>query len=105
MVTFELMDRTFYSGLFLIVLLSILTPGFFYQTRVINHVKKSINEKALGVLGALITMMLILYTHTSGVDSKILFVAALLSAFVGLIISQASLLSKYWRFLIRSGVN
>lgn len=104
-VSFELMDRSVNSGLLLMLLLSILTPGFFYQTKVISHIKKSVNEKALGLIGALTTMMVILFTNTSGFDPRSIFIAALLSAFVGLLISQASLLGKYWRFLIRSGVN
>jgi hypothetical protein len=104
-VTLELMDRSIYSGLFLVFLLSILTPGFIYQTKVISHIKKSLNEKVYGLVGAILTMTIILYTNASQVDSKTLFIASLLSAFVGLVISQTSLLNKYWRFMIRSGVN
>jgi len=104
-VSVELIDRSLYSGLLLIILLSILTPGFFYQTRVINKVKKSANMNVLAVTGALMTMLLLLLTNNSILDSKTLFISALLSAFVGLIISQAGLFSKYWRFLVRSGVN
>ena len=104
-VSIELIDRSFYSGVFLILLISILTPGFFYQTRVINYVKKSAKENVPGFIGALITVTVILFTNSSGLDSKTLFITALLSAFVGLLINQARLFSKYWRFMIRSGVN
>lgn len=104
-VSLEMIDRSIYSGMFLIVLISILTPGFFYQTRVISKVRKSINGKIGGFIGALTTMLVILFTSNSGLDSKTLFTAALLSACVGLVINQAGLFSKYWRFLVRSGVN
>jgi hypothetical protein len=104
-ISVDIMDQSIYSGVFLIMLISILTPGFFYQTRVINYVKKSINERALGFIGALVTMTIIMFTNNSGLDSKTLFIAALLSACVGLLINQARLFSKYWRFLVRSGVN
>ncbi len=104
-VSIELIDHTLYSGLFLIVLLSILTPGFLYQTKVINKVKKSIDGKITALIGALITMAIFLLTNNSVLDSKTLYMSALLSACVGLIISQAGLFTKYWRFLVRSGVN
>lgn len=101
----DLIDRSFYSGLFLIMLLSILTPGFFYQTRVINYVKKAMYEKTPGFIFAFISMGIILLTSSAGFNPKSLFIAALLSAFIGLAINQLRLFSKYWRFLIRSGVN
>jgi hypothetical protein len=101
----ELVDHSIYSGLLLIILISVLTPGFFYQTRVINKVKKSISEKTPGFIGALITMTVILFTSSTGLDSKTLFITALLSACVGLVINQAGLFSRYWRFLVRNGVN
>ncbi len=101
----ESLDDSMFSGIFLVILLSILTPGFFYQTKVISHIKRTINEKTIGLIGAIITMTVILLTNNSGLDSKTLFISSLLSAFVGLLISQASVLSKYWRFIIRSGVN
>ena len=101
----ESIDHSIYSGLLLIILISILTPGFFYQTRVINKVRKSISETATGFIGALVTMVVILFTSSSALDSKTLFIAALLSACVGLAINQAGLFSKYWRFLVRTGVN
>ncbi len=100
LVPIAFMDQSIYSGLFLIILLSILTSGFFYQGRVINHVKKSLNEKALGFVGALITVTVILFTNSSGFDAKTIFIAALLSACVGLVINQAGVFSKYWRFLV-----
>ncbi|GEM_PF-1562011 len=101
----ESIDHSIYSGLLLIILISILTPGFFYQTRVINKIKKSISEKVTGLIGAVITMMILLYTSSTSLDSKAFFIAALLSACVGLAINQAGLFSRYWRFLVRSGVN
>jgi hypothetical protein len=104
-VSVEFIDHSMYSGLFLIILISILTPGFFYQTRVINYVKKSVNEKAISFVGALVTMMFILFSNNSGMDSKTFFIAALLSASVGLMLNQARLYKKYWRFFVRSGVN
>lgn len=104
-VSIEFIDQSIYSSLFLIILISILTPGFFYQARVISHVKKSINENAFAFTGALITMAVILFANSSGLDSRTFFIATLLSAFVGLLINQARLFSKYWRFMVRSGVN
>ena len=88
-ISLEIIDNSIYSGLFLVILMSILTPVFFYQTRVINKIKKSLSEKTTGFIGALITMMLIMFTSSSGWDSKTLFIAALLSSCVGLAISQA----------------
>jgi hypothetical protein len=82
-----------------------LTPGFFYQTKVINYVRKTVHEKSPAVAAAIITIMLILITNSSELDVRTLFIAALLSACVGMIMSQFGLLSKYWRFLIRSGLN
>ncbi len=104
-VSFEMMDRSFYSGVFLILLLSILTPGFFYQARVINNVKKSISCKINGLIGALITMFVLLSTSNLTLDPKSLYLAALLSACAGIIISQTGFLKRYWRFLVRAGVN
>ena len=104
-ISIELMDTSVYSGLFLIILISILTPGFFYQAKVINYVKKSIVEKMVGFIGALITMMVIIFTSSSGWDPKALFITALISAGVGLAINRVGLLGKYWRFLVRNGVN
>jgi hypothetical protein len=104
-VSIEFVDSSIYSGLFLIGLIAILTPGFFYQTKVINNVKKSIRDKAAGFIVALITMVAILFTCSSGLDSKTIFIAAILSACAGLVVNQAGLLRKYWRFLVRSGVN
>lgn len=68
-------------------------------------VKNSINEKIIGLIGALVTMLIIVMTRSSGLEPKILFMGALFSACVGLMIIHAGLLTKYWRFLIRSGVN
>ncbi len=104
-VSFEMMDRSFYSGVFLILLLSILTPGFFYQARVINNVKKSISGRINGLIGALITMFILLSTSNLTHDPKSLYLAALLSACAGIIISQTGFLKRYWRFLVRAGVN
>jgi hypothetical protein len=103
--SFELVDRSVYSGVFLIILLSILTPGFFHQTKVVSHIKKSISDKVYVIIGAIVTMLVIVSTSASALDSKNLFLAALLSAFVGLLINQARSFKKYWRFMIRSGVN
>ncbi|MEM6998875.1 MAG: hypothetical protein AAF419_03435 [Pseudomonadota bacterium] len=98
-------DRSFYTGVFLIILLSILTPGFFYQTKVINYAKKAMYEKAPGFIFAFISMVIILFTNNAGFNPKTLFIAALLSAFIGLVVNQMRLFSKYWRFMIRSGIN
>jgi hypothetical protein len=104
-VSLEAIDHTIYTGLFLIILISILTPGFFSQVKVINKIKKSINEKIAGLLGAVLTMLLIVIASNSNLDSKTLFTAAILSACVGLSVNKVGMLSKYWRFLVRSGVN
>jgi hypothetical protein len=104
-IALESIDHSIYLGLLLVIFMSILTPGFFYQTRVINKVRKSISEKVTGFIVALITMMVILFASSSALDSKTLFIAALSSACVGLAISQTGLFSRYWRFLVRSGMN
>lgn len=92
-------------GLFLVILLSILTPGFFSQVKAIDKIKKSVNEEIKGLLSALLTMSIIVFASTSNMDSKHLFAAAIVSACIGLSVNKAGVLSKYWRFLIRSGVN
>ena len=104
-VTNEFIERSFYSGLILVVLLSVLTPGFFYQTKVISYVKKTIHDKTPSVAIAMVTMLLILFVNGSNLDARILFIAALISACVGMVIGQFGLLGKYWRFLVHSGMN
>ena len=103
--TNEFIERSFYSGLILVVLLSVLTPGFFYQTKVISYVKKTIHDKTPSVTIAMVTMFLILFVNGSNLDARILFIAALISACVGMVIGQFGLLGKYWRFLVHSGMN
>ena len=71
----------------------------------INHIKKKYNEKITGVLAAFVMMAVIVFSNTGNLDSKTVFAAAILSACVGLSVTQVGLLGKYWRFLIRSGVN
>jgi hypothetical protein len=51
------------------------------------------------------TMLVLLFTSNLTLDLKSLYIAALLSACAGLIISQARILKQYWRFLVRAGVN
>jgi len=98
-------DSIIYSGIALLLLISLLTPGFFSQVNVINHIKKTFNEKMTGVLAALFTMTMIVFSNAGNLDGKTVFAAAILSACVGLSVTQVGLFSKYWRFLIRSGVN
>ena len=104
-VTNEFIERSFYSGLLLVVLLSVLTPGFFYQAKVISYMKKTIHDKTPSVAIAMVTMLLILFVNGSNLDASILFIAALISACVGMVIGQFGLLGKYWRFLVHSGMN
>ncbi len=101
----ETIDSIIYSGIVLLLLISLLTPGFFSQVNVINHIKKTFNEKITGVLAALFTMTMIVFSNAGNLDGKTVFAAAILSACVGLSITQVGLFGKYWRFLIRSGVN
>ena len=104
-VTNEFIERSFYSGLMLVVLLSVLTPGFFYQAKVISYMKKTIHDKTPSFAIAMATMLLILSVNGSNLDARILFIAALISACVGMLIGQFGLLGKYWRFLVHSGMN
>lgn len=101
----ESIDSIIYSGTFLLFLIATLTPGFISQVKVINHIKKTFNEKITGVFAALLTMMIIVFANVENLDAKTIFAASLLSACVGLSITQVGLFGKYWRFLIRSGVN
>ena len=98
-------DNIIYSGIVLLLLISTLTPGFFAQVKVINHIKKTFNEKITGISAALFTMTVIVFSNAENLDAKMVFAAALLSACVGLSVAQVGLFGKYWRFLIRSGVN
>jgi len=104
-VSSDSIDSIIYSGAVLLLLISLLTPGFFSQVNVINHIKKKSNEKITGVLAAFVMMAVIVFSNTGNLDSKTVFAAAILSACVGLSVTQVGLLGKYWRFLIRSGVN
>lgn len=101
----EVIEHLLYTGLFLIFLLSILTPGFFHETRVITYMKKTFHEKTLSFVVAAIVMIIILFFNSTGLDARFLFVAALISASIGIIVGQFGLLGKYWRFLIHSGMN
>ena len=101
----DIVERSVYSGLFLIVLLSILTPAFFHQTKVINYVKKTIHDKTSSFAIAVIIMLLILFVNGSNLDVRMFFVAALMSACIGMLAGQFGLLGKYWRCLVRSGMN
>jgi hypothetical protein len=105
LISFQLMDHSFYMTLLLMILISILTPGFFYQTQVINKINRTITEKRMGFFAAFLAMTIIVLTSNLQVDAKTFFMGILLSACVGLIINNASVLGKYWRFLVRTGVN
>jgi hypothetical protein len=101
----EIVESAVYSGLFLIVLLSILTPTFFYQTKVISYVKKTIHDKTSSFIIAAITMLIVLLINGSSLDTRMFFVAALVSGGIGILVGQFGLLGKYWRCLVRSGMN
>lgn len=101
----ETIDSIIYSGIVLLLLISLLTPSFFSQVNVINHIKKTFNEKIVGFLAAFFTMSVIVFSNSENLDAKTVFAAAILSACVGLGVTQVGLFGKYWRFLIRSGVN
>lgn len=101
----EIVERSVYSSLFLVMLLSILTPAFFYQTKVISYVKKTIRDKTSSFATAVITMLLIFFVNGSNLDARMFFVAALMSGCIGMLVEQFGLLGKYWRCLIRSGMN
>jgi len=101
-VSLESIDRTLYTGILLIIFISFLTPGFFSQVKIIN---KSINESITGVVASLIIISVIVFASNASLDSKTLFIAAILSACVGICVNKVGTLSKYCRFLVRSGVN
>ena len=101
----EIFQHSAYSGLLLIFLLSVLTPGFFYQTKVIGQIKKSLHDRTQALITGAVTMLLILLLNGSNMDIRTLFVVALISASVGMLVGQFGLLRKSWRFLIHSGMN
>lgn len=101
----EGVQRSVYSGLFLLLLLSILTPGFFYQTKVITYIKKTIHERTPTIAISIITMLFIMLINGSGMNARMFFISALMSASVGVIAGQFDLLTRYWRFLVRSGMD
>tara|TARA_R110002072_G_scaffold3149_6_gene23498 strand:- start:29455 stop:29892 length:438 start_codon:yes stop_codon:yes gene_type:complete len=101
----ESIDGIIYSGVVLLLLISFITPGFLSQTKVINHIQKTFNEKIGGVVAAVFTMLLIVFSNSENLEGRTIFAAAILSACVGLSVTQMGLFGKYWRFLIRSGVN
>lgn len=104
-VAYESYNSIFYTALFLLVLISILTPGFFSQISVVSHIKKTFEHKVVGIVAASLTMLLYVLANIDNLNSKTLFIAAILSSCIGMCASQIGLLGKYWRFLIRSGVN
>lgn len=101
----EVVERSVYSCLFLIMLLSILTPAFFQQTKVINYLKKTIHDKTSSFVIAVVMMLLIFFVNGSYLDVRMFFVAALMSSCIGVLAGQLGLFGKYWRCLIRSGMN
>lgn len=101
----EVVERSIYSCLFLIMLLSILTPAFFQQTKVINYLKKTIHDKTSSFVIAVVMMLLIFFVNGSYLDVRMFFVAALMSSCIGVLAGQLGLFGKYWRCLIRSGMN
>lgn len=101
----EVIQRLVYSGLFLLLLLSILTPGFFYQTKVITYIKKTIHERTPTIAISIITMLFVLLINGPGMNARMFFISALMSASAGVIAGQFDLLTRYWRFLIRSGLD
>ncbi len=101
----ESIDNIIYSGIVLLLLISTLTPGFFSQVKVLIHIKKTFNEKITGISAASFTMIIIVFSNAENLNAKTIFAAAILSACVGLSVTQVGLFGKYWRFLIRSGVN
>ena len=104
-VSLESFDQTIHSSFILFVMLLILTPGFFSQVKIIKKIKKSIIQLAVCIGVSVMIMSVIMFSNFSNLSSKTIFIAALLSACIGLSLSQLSVIGKYWRFLIRSGVN
>ena len=94
-----------HTGVVLFVLIMILTPGFFSQLKIIHHLKKSFNELMPGIAASILSMLMIVTANHSNMDSRLFFLAAILSASIGLIINKLSLTGKYWRFLVRKDVN
>jgi len=94
-----------YFGIFLSIFLFTLTPGILSEVKVMNHIKKTFNDKITGVIAALLTMLLIVFSNADNLEAKTIFAAALLSACVGLTITKVGLLGKYWRSLIYFDVN
>ena len=101
----QMFDQSMHSGLMVFVMLLILTPGFFSQVKIINKIKKAVSQYLIGISVSLLTMSIIVFSNYSSINTKMLFGMALLSACIGLCVSQLSIVGKYWRFLIRSGVN
>ena len=104
-VSTETVDRTVPMGLFLFLMLGILTPGFFSQLKIIHNLKKPVSDMVFGLGVGLLTMIAIIFSNYSNLNSRTVFIAVLLSASIGLISAKVTALGKYWRFLVRSGVN
>ncbi|MCG8377873.1 MAG: hypothetical protein MI865_00190 [Proteobacteria bacterium] len=100
-----LVDRTFTIAIFLVVLLMILMPVFNIQLEIIHKVKKSVYEYLPGVVVSLSIMSLIVLSNLEKLDAKMLFLSAVLSACAGSIINNFGLIGRYWRLLVRAGVN
>ena len=101
----ESVNHTVSLGMFLFMMLAILTIGFFSQVKIINNMKRTANDMILGLGVALLTMVATIFSHIQQLDLTVVFIALLLSVSTGLIVVKLSALSKYWRFLVRTGVN
>ena len=104
-VSYASMDSILYSATFLLMVITLITPGFFSQVTVISHLKKTLKDKSLGIISASIAMTVIVFANLGNLDTKTLFAAAVLSGCIGLSTTQVELFGRYWRFLVRSGVN
>ena len=100
--TFAYSNKT---NIVLFMLIFILAPGFFSQLKIIHYLKKSFDELMPGLIVAVLSMALIVTSMNNNLDARLLFLAAVLSVSLGILTNKLSLLNKYWRLLIRKGVN
>jgi hypothetical protein len=98
-------DNMVYAGFLLLILLPITSPRFFSLARIRNGIKKILNEKLAGLVTASIIMSVFVFVNMANLDTKTIFVAALLSACAGFCITQAGVLSKFWRLRVRPNMN
>ena len=100
-VTTEMVEQTMHMGPVQFIMLLILSPVLFSRVRILYHLLKSIRNVIFGIAISLLTMGVVILTNYSGMNSETVFIAALLSAGIGLVAYKSGLYDKCCYFLFK----